>query len=169
MRRTNFTSFAMSVGLELLSFVSVASLDSTELTYSTKAQAGRQSQQDTPTSSAKRLPGMNTRSISFISLTCLFDLRQCTLISVTAPSIDDCKSAGLSTDAESVVQRQVHAHHGRSKTLEPHSCKSCNRQLKNKTQTGESKQAKHRQTRHQQTILTQSNNINKPKGPWVQT
>lgn len=34
-----------------------ASLDSTELTYSTKAQAGRQSQQDTPTSSAKRLPG----------------------------------------------------------------------------------------------------------------
>lgn len=37
--------------------VSVGSLDSTEVTYSTKAQTGRPSLQDTPSSSSKRLPG----------------------------------------------------------------------------------------------------------------
>ncbi|XP_022620633.1 pyridoxal-dependent decarboxylase domain-containing protein 1 [Seriola dumerili] len=37
--------------------LAAGSLDSTEVTYSTKAQAGRPSLQDTPTSSSKRLPG----------------------------------------------------------------------------------------------------------------
>ncbi|XP_073350541.1 pyridoxal-dependent decarboxylase domain-containing protein 1 [Pagrus major] len=37
--------------------LAAGSLDSTEVTYSTKAQTGRPSLQDTPTSSSKRLPG----------------------------------------------------------------------------------------------------------------
>ncbi|XP_070779211.1 pyridoxal-dependent decarboxylase domain-containing protein 1 [Enoplosus armatus] len=37
--------------------LAAGSLDSTDVTYSTKAQAGRPSVQDTPTSSSKRLPG----------------------------------------------------------------------------------------------------------------
>ncbi|XP_022064429.1 pyridoxal-dependent decarboxylase domain-containing protein 1 isoform X3 [Acanthochromis polyacanthus] len=37
--------------------LAAGSLDSTEVTYSTKAQAGKQSLQDAPTSSSKRLPG----------------------------------------------------------------------------------------------------------------
>lgn len=37
--------------------LAAGSLDSTEVTYSTKAQAGRPSLQDSPTSSSKRLPG----------------------------------------------------------------------------------------------------------------
>ncbi|KAG8006657.1 Pyridoxal-dependent decarboxylase domain-containing protein 1 [Nibea albiflora] len=37
--------------------LAAGSLDSTEVTYSTKAQPGRPSLQDTPTSSSKRLPG----------------------------------------------------------------------------------------------------------------
>lgn len=37
--------------------LAAGSLDSTEVTYSTKAQAGKLSLQDTPTSSSKRLPG----------------------------------------------------------------------------------------------------------------
>lgn len=37
--------------------LAAGSLDSTEVTYSTKAQSGRPSLQDTPTSSSKRLPG----------------------------------------------------------------------------------------------------------------
>lgn len=40
-----------------MTWVFLGSLDSTEVTYSTKAQADRPSLQDTPISSSKKLPG----------------------------------------------------------------------------------------------------------------
>lgn len=81
------------ISIPHLLFVPKASLDSTELTYSTKAQAGRQPQQDTP-SSSKRLSGMNSQSTAFTPL--------CTITNMSALTIDNRKIAVLRTAAESV-------------------------------------------------------------------
>lgn len=97
---SDFTSYGISTRLELFPFVLIASLDSTELTYSTKAQAGRQPQQDTPSSSAKRLSGMN--SVHFIHSIVHINQRDCF-------AIDTHKCTG-----EFIT----------------HKCKYCNRQLK---------------------------------------